>query len=209
MAWPYYAPMQHPGQHHVVHVARPARELSWQVEARRARADHAVLGGRLLRRVARDVRRELQVPVRGRAAFLQQRAQLRARLAQRLAALGDRLAARGHALVRAVRSARRPHADLLQRHAELLGRDLRQRGQDALAELDLAARDRHRAVAFEVHPLRQAARVGQRGGLLSEHRGSPSPRGCASRSGKGSCRASHGFLFPKETGFEKAAQPRS
>ena len=213
MRRPHDAPMQHVRQHHVLHVARLAGELGRQVAPRRAGADDAVGRRRLQRRRARDLALDVrQLPVGDAAARAadravvdrelgrlapstlrraaeHQRAQLGAGHAQRLAALLDRQAAGGHAFVRAVGGARRQHADSRKIDTQLLGGDLRQRGEDALPELDLAARDRHRAVALEVHALRQAARVGQRRRLLSEHRGSPSPRGCASRSGRGSCRA--------------------
>ena len=54
--------------------------------------------------------------------------------------------------------------------AELLGGDLRQRGEDALPELDLAARDRHRAVALEAHALRQASSSDIAGGVSATRR---------------------------------------
>jgi hypothetical protein len=51
-----------------------------------------------------------------------------------------------------VRGARRHDAHPLEADVELFRRDLRQRGVDALPELDLAARDPHRAVALEADP---------------------------------------------------------
>ena len=47
-------------------------------------------------------------------------------------------------------------ADALEVDVELVGGDLRERGADALAELDLAAEDRHRAVGVDAQPARSA-----------------------------------------------------
>src|SRR5262249_33871308 len=59
-----------------------------------------------------------------------------------------------------------PHAS--ERDLELLGDDLRQRGENALAELDLAGKDFDQALGGELEPLRQAPvgaqAAGQRGG---------------------------------------------
>ena len=121
----------------------------------------------------------------------------------------DGEAARGHAFVGTVRSARGQHADPLQRDTELFGGDLREGGEDALAELDLAARDRYRAVALEMHALRQAPRVRQRRRLLNEHRGSHAPRGCATRSGRDSCPERSGFSLPRAIFRSRGARRRS
>ena len=64
------------------------------------------------------------------------------------------------------------HAHALERQVELFGRDLRKRGDDALAELDLAGEHRARAVRVDADPgvehavVRQAA--GQIGAPLRE-----------------------------------------
>ena len=62
--------------------------------------------------------------------------------AQRRAAVLDRLAAGGHALRSGVRAVS-PEiiAMRVERQIELFGRDLRQRGQDALPQFDLAGED--------------------------------------------------------------------
>src|SRR5438309_9353760 len=176
--------MHHPGQHDVVHVARLARDLRRQLEPRHALADEAVLGRRLLRSLGRNVARHLELPIRALAAALEQLAQLGARLAQALAAILDREAAGGDALVRAVGGARWQDAHFLERHAQLFGGDLRERSADALAKIHLAARDCHRAVALEMHALREPPRVGEREmrveRLIHALPGAaPSPRGYA------------------------------
>ena len=67
------------------------------------------------------------------------RARFGARVAQRRAAILDRQAARGHAPRRdCVGVAAARMRTRVERDIELFRRDLRQRGQDALAELDLA-----------------------------------------------------------------------
>ena len=43
--------------------------------------------------------------------------------------------------------------------AQLVGCDLRERGADALPQIDLAGRNGHRAIALEMHALRQAPRI--------------------------------------------------
>ena len=170
MRRPNHAPMQHPRQHQIVHVARLAGELRRQVAPRRAAADQAIGRCRLERRGARDLALDVrEIPVgdaalgtadgavfdrqlmgscleNRRGAPEHQRAQLGARHAQRLAAILDRQAAGGHAFVRAVGGARRKDANSLQIDIQLFGGDLRKRREDALPELDLAARDGDRAV---------------------------------------------------------------
>ncbi len=162
------ARVKHAGQHDVLHVARPAGDLRRQVDAHGVGADDLVLRRRLLQRVGGNIEaRDLEVPVAPLLRPLQKRTQLRARLAQALAAVLDREAAGSHALVRAVGSARRQDPYFLERQTKLVGGDLRQRGRDALPQLHLAGGDRNRAVALEVHALRQPPRVGERQRLVS------------------------------------------
>ena len=66
--------------------------------------------------------------------------------AQRGAAVLDRLAAGGLALIRGLAGIAGNHLEARERQIELLGRDLRERGEDALPQLDLAGEDGRGAV---------------------------------------------------------------
>ena len=99
-------------------------------------------------------------------------ADLRAGEPQRRAAVLDRLAAGGHAFVGRPLGVARNHPHPVERQVEFLRGDLRQGGENALAEFDLAGRDRGNAVGADANPgveqavIRKAA--GQPGGLLGE-----------------------------------------
>jgi hypothetical protein len=62
-------------------------------------------------------------------------------------------------------------ADALEIHVELVGRDLRERGADALAELDLAGEDGHRAVRVDAQPRVEHAVAGEAAGQAGRGRG--------------------------------------
>ena len=96
------------------------------------------------------------------SALQEQSADLGAGETQRLAAVLDREAARGHAFIRTVCGAGRKDSYFLEAHIQLFGGDLRQRGRDALAELDLAAGDGDGAVGLEMNALRKPARIRHR-----------------------------------------------
>ena len=84
------------------------------------------------------------------------RAGFGARMAQRGARILHRQAARGHRLVGTHRRRRAHHAHLRERNIELFRRDLRQRGQDALADLDLAREHLDVSIGVEPEPLRES-----------------------------------------------------
>ena len=84
-------------------------------------------------------------------------ARLGAGVAQRGARFLHRHAARGHLLVGAGGGACGHHAHPCKGDVEFLGGDLRQRGDDALADFDLARIDRHIAVGVEFEPLAELA----------------------------------------------------
>ena len=106
------------------------------------RADHAV---RDLQRVGRDA--ELLG-----GEIDQDRAHLGAGEPQRQPAVLDRLAAGGQALVGRLAGVAGDHREPRERQVELLRRDLRERGQDALAEFDLAGEHRRGAVGVDAEP---------------------------------------------------------
>ena len=205
--WPHYPPMQHPRKDHVLHVTRPTGELALgdQAAARWCRRCSI----RPMASPARhpDIGVELQIPVRRRTAPFAQRAQLGAGLAQRRRHPGWRGCPRS-----------RLRRDCTQCSRAACGsspagrRALRRRSEAVRMpwpRLDLAARDRYRAVALEMHALRQAPRVRQRRRLSSEHRGSHAPRGCASRSGRDSCPERSGFSLPRAIFRSRGARRRS
>ena len=68
----------------------------------------------------------------------------------------DRLAARGVPLVGCARSVAGNDIQALERHVQFLGGNLRDCGDDALAELHLAAEHGDSAAGFETHPAVQA-----------------------------------------------------
>ena len=82
----------------------------------------------------------------------QDRAHFRAGEPQRGAAVFDRLAAGGLAFVRRAAGVAGDDLDPRQRQVELLGRDLRQRGEDALPEFDLAGENGGGAVGVDAQP---------------------------------------------------------
>ena len=90
----------------------------------------------------------------------QHRAHLGADQPDRRAADRHRIAARGEIFGRAHVGLAGHQADLVRPHVELLRRDLRHRGQDALADLDLAGGDADLA-GLERDPLRQDWIVGE------------------------------------------------
>src|SRR5262249_24922329 len=84
-----------------------------------------------------------------------QRAHLGARQANRAARYGDGVAARGEALRRACRRLPRYDAQALRLHVELLGGDLRERGEHALADFDLAGGKPYATRLLETDPRRK------------------------------------------------------
>ena len=109
-----------------------------------------------------------------RGELEQDLARLGAGEAQRRAALLDRLAARGLPSFGVRAGVAGDHVDARERHVELFGRDLRERGEDALPELDLAGEHRDRAVGVDAEPgIEHAVAVeaaGQPRRLLRERR---------------------------------------
>src|SRR5262245_22111222 len=91
----------------------------------------------------------------------EERAHLGAGEANGAARHGDRVAARGETLGRARLRLPRYDAQALRRHVELLGGDLCERGEHALADLDLAGRKPHAALLLEADPRRQQRIVGE------------------------------------------------
>ena len=77
-------------------------------------------------------------------------------VAQRGTRLLHRQAARGRRLVGTHQSRRAHHAHLRERNIELFRRDLRQRGEDTLADLDLAREHFDVAIGVEPEPLRES-----------------------------------------------------
>ncbi len=101
----------------------------------------------------------------------EERPYLRADQANCAARYGDRIAARGEAFRRARRRLSRDDAQPLGRDVELLGRDLRQRGEDALTDLDLAGGKPHAARLLEADPGREQGIVDQALGQRGHGRG--------------------------------------
>ena len=195
----HYAAVQHAGEADVLYERAPAGHLGRDVQPCHRLADDLVLCRRLWRdlggRFALEVHlaREFAIAdlaavacadyavtdaerIGGDAEFLgrqlkQDRAHLGAGQAQRGAAVLDRLAARGLALVRGAAGVAGHHGHPSERHVEFFRRDLGERGDDALAELDLAGEHRNGAVGIDAQPsiqhavAAQAAR--QRGRLLA------------------------------------------
>ena len=117
----------------------PVGDLADTVEA----ADYSVLDGEL---VERDVE-----PLR---CFLQQQVtRFGACISDCAAAVVDRAAAGGVAFVRRQRGVACHHAHARQCNIEFLGCDLRHRGDDTLANLDLAGVNRHAPIRIETQPL--------------------------------------------------------
>jgi hypothetical protein len=87
------------------------------------------------------------------------RAHLGAGQAQRRAAVLHRLAACSLALVRCLGRIAGDQPDAGERQVELLGRDLLERGEDALAELDLAGEDGSGAIGVDADPAVEPAIV--------------------------------------------------
>ncbi|MEA3026722.1 MAG: hypothetical protein QOF91_2007 [Alphaproteobacteria bacterium] len=94
-------------------------------------------------------------------AIEKQRAHLGANEANGGAADRDGIAAGGEALGRAHVGLAGDEIDLFRPHVEFFGGDLRERGQDALADLDLAAADVDASRLRERDPLRQDRIVDQ------------------------------------------------
>ena len=93
--------------------------------------------------------------LRGRSVE-KQCARMRGNLAQRCPRLLDRQAARGHSFIGAGIRCSRNHAHLVERDIEFFRRDLCERGDDALADLDLAGHHVDQAIAMKAQPLIEA-----------------------------------------------------
>ena len=78
-------------------------------------------------------------------------------ITQCAAAVRHRPAAGGDTFVRTHIGRGRLHLDPRERHVEFIRGDLGQRGEDALADFDLARADRDPAISMELDPLRQAS----------------------------------------------------
>ena len=89
-------------------------------------------------------------------------ARFRADFAQRRPGMLDRQTASGHPLVGAEICCRRGHSDTANVDIEFLGGHLGQRGENALAQLDLAGPHLHGAVGVDAQPVSQP-RVGRKG----------------------------------------------
>ncbi len=176
----HHARMDHVGQSQVLDVARPARDLAGNVDARdvlahetsRAhilelrlglRAHVEVLAGDELRirdapaafGMHRAVSRR-QLPGRHAKAPRRLRDQqlphLRRCMQDRRAAILERIAARGVALVGRALGVGGDERDALERNGELLGGDLLQRSLHALPQLRLAGEDGDAAVGADADP---------------------------------------------------------
>src|SRR4051812_10882963 len=107
--------MEHVAQHQVLHEARAAEYLLWQVQARERMPIALIQSARYrgAARVAIEKALAREVPVRNlparRDLGIAQSTHFRAHLAQRRAGVLDRQAAGGHALIGAVASASRDH----------------------------------------------------------------------------------------------------
>ena len=182
-----HSAVQHVGQRQLVDEPRTAEHLVRQIEPRRGRAGNTPglgrLGGDPRRGIAcqQIVVRQLpiagaQIARSGDIAVLDVEAlrrhtqplcrqlqiygpRLRRGVAHCRARLLDRKAARGGALVGARSGRHLHHADAVKADVELVGRDLRQSGDDALTELDLAGAQLDEAFMAEAQPLREP-RVG-------------------------------------------------
>ena len=94
-------------------------------------------------------------------AVEEQCAHLGADQADRSAADRDRIATRREAFARTDIGLARHQPHLFETHVEFLGGDLAERGQDALADLDLATADANAVLVLECDPLRQDRIVDQ------------------------------------------------
>ena len=195
--WPCHAAVEHAGQHHVVHKARLACHLVRNVEALNRAADDMVRTGDFgCHQAGRFTIEQVvvgEVPVAGllvgaayayhavfhlevgqrhfqprRRGFEINRPRLGAGVAQRGARFLHRHAARGDLLVRAGGGAGGHHAHACKGQVEFFGGDLRQGGDDALADFDLAGVHRHAAVGVEFEPLPEAAVDVQAAGQLGD-----------------------------------------
>ena len=181
---PQHAAMQHSRQHGIVDEALPRKHLVGNVEPPHRVACQRTLLDRFLRDTRRciAIQRNLagQLPIArphiagagdgtvfdaervdGGSQSIRCRREknmpdLRAGVPQCAAGLLDRQAPRGDALIgaRRRRGANHPHAGHVD--IEFVGGDLRQRGDDALSDLDLAGRDRHLSVRRKLQPRRQS-----------------------------------------------------
>ena len=96
-------------------------------------------------------------PVSPRSGVQVNGAGLGADLAQRAAGVLHRHAARRHAFVGSLPGAGTLDADALHRDVEFFGSDLRQRGANALSQIDFPGTHRHLTIGMHAQPLRQAA----------------------------------------------------
>ena len=180
---PQHAAVQHARQRLIVDEARPGEHLVGNIDPLHRMSGQRALRRSLRRYARRSVAIERNVvgqfPIAGpdiagsrngavldaeridintqpfRSQLQKDLANLRAGVAQRAAGLLDRETARGNALVgaRGGRSADHLHAGQID--IEFVGGDLRQRGHDALSDLDLARRHRHLSRVREFQPRRQ------------------------------------------------------
>ena len=180
-----------PGQPHVLDESGAAGDLGRDVEARHGFSDDPVARRRLRRCLRRCLAIEIghcELAVADLASVRRRddtvghrqlirrhpeplgreleedRAHLGAGHAQRRAAVLDRLAAGGLALVRRLAGIAGNHRDAGERQIELLGRDLRERGENALPQLDLAGEDGGGAVGVDADPAVELAIVLQTAG---------------------------------------------
>ena len=122
-------------------------------------------------RTVRDLQRARLNTELLRREIDQDRAHLSASKPQRETGVLDRLAARRHAFVRRLAGVARDHLELGDRQIEFFGGDLRERGQDALPEFDLAGEHGRCVVWIDAEPRIQeavaveAARQRRRGAL--------------------------------------------
>ena len=186
----YHAAMQHAGKPHVLDECRAAGDFARNIETRNGFPDDLVSGGRFRRRLGTRFAVEIGIEIavtdlasvrrRDRAVgnrqlvrrhaeplggeIDQDRAHFGGGHAQRRAAVLDRLATGGLSLVRRLTGIAGDHLDAGQRQIELFGCDLRERGEDALPQLDLAGEDGRGAVGIDADPTVEPAIVLQTAG---------------------------------------------
>ena len=112
-----------------------------------ARADYAVIHAQLL-----DRRAKLRAGARQ-----QQFARFGGRVTKSHAGFFDGAAAGGDPFIRTERGNRGHQLDSFEIHVEFFGDNLPQRGEDALADFDLARTHSHSAVSVDIEPLAEVA----------------------------------------------------
>ena len=193
----HHATMHHAGQAQVLHKGFAARHLGRDVAPLHAGARQAVLGAGLgcgfgggfalqggvachlpIRRLCRAALARADAAVchlqvagghtqLGSRSGQQQATRLSASKAQRRAAVLHRQAACCHALIGGERGVARDDLQALEIDIQLIGNDLRQRRQNALAQLHLAGEHGHRAIGVDAQPAIQAAVAVQAAGQHS------------------------------------------